>query len=539
VDDVALRIARAAEEFDWAAVDAAAIDYATQLRSSAAPASQREFGPILELLRGHRRYDALSGVIDALLSQGVRDAVVRRLYGQIQIEQGYPAAALITLTALADSPATPESERVEVRGSLGRSYKELYLHTIDQERRADYLRRALSAYIEAYREDRSRYWSGVNAVALLARAAAEGTPLPDVPNPGEECRDLAGEVLDTVTSEAFARDSWAQATAVESYVAVGDNDQAARQLERYLVLSNPNAFALNSLLRQLLEIWNLDTDSPPGSTLLPQLRSELLKKTGGVVLVEPRDVRAERLERLSKSPYLEKVLGDTRYQTLTWYIRGLDRCRSVARIETENQDGLGTGFLVRGTDLHPDLPKTVLITNGHVIPEGLDADAAVVAFHAPSEAHHGPQRFRVRRQWWYASSTAPNVDTTLLELHGLPADVTPVPIARMAPALNPGSAPRAYVIGHPRGLEQPQFSLQDNRILGMNESRLHYRSPTEPGSSGSPVFDKNWDLIALHHAGSMEMTRLDGQPGLYAANEGILTSAIIDALRENPPQISE
>jgi V8-like Glu-specific endopeptidase len=322
-------------------------------------------------------------------------------------------------------------------------------------------------------------------------------------------------------------------------VALGDHEHAAGELERYIVSFKPNAFALNSLLRQLLEIWELHTDSPPGSTLLPQLRSELLKKTGGVVLVDPADVRAERLDRLSESPQLEKVLGDTRYQTLTWYVRGLERCRAVARIETENEDGLGTGFLVQGADLHPNLPTTVLMTNGHVIPEGLDADAALIAFHAPTAEHRGPQRFRVRRQWWYAASTAPNVDTTLLELDGLPADVTPVPIAKRPPNLEGKSTPRAYVIGHPRGLEQPQFSLQDNRILGMNESLLHYRSPTEPGSSGSPVLDKNWDLIGLHHAGSTEMRRLDGHPGLYATNEGILASAIINAMRENPPQINE
>lgn len=533
--DVAVRIVRAAEEFDWAAVDAAADEYSAQLLSSATPATPREFGPILDLLRGHRRYDALSRVIDALLSQGVNDAVVRRHFGQIQIEQGYPAAALMTLEPLADDPATSQRERVEARGSVGRSYKELYLRTTERSRRAQYLRRALSTYLDSYREDSSRYWSGINAVALLSRASAERTRLPEIAKPRAESRVLAAQVLHTVTSDDHEGDPWAQATAVESYVALGDTEQAARELERYIGLSDPDAFALNSLLRQLTEIWGLTTDSPPGSVLLPQLRSQLLRKTGGVVLVDPREVRAERLEKLSDSPQLEKVLGDTRYQTLAWYVRGLERCRAVARIETENQDGVGTGFLVRGPDLHPDLPDTVLMTNGHVTPEGLDVDAAVVAFHAQSAEQPGVQRYRVRRQWWYASSTAPDVDTTLLELDGLPPDVTPVPIASKAPNLRATSVPRAYVIGHPRGLEQPQFSLQDNRILGMNATRVHYRSPTEPGSSGSPVFDRNWDLIGLHHAGSTEMTRLDGQAGLYAANEGILASAIIDALRERPP----
>jgi len=31
--------------------------------------------------------------------------------------------------------------------------------------------------------------------------------------------------------------------------------------------------------------------------------------------------------------------------------------------------------------------------------------------------------------------------------------------------------------------------------------RLRYRNNTEHGSSGSPVFDMNWNLVALHHAG--------------------------------------
>jgi V8-like Glu-specific endopeptidase len=206
----------------------------------------------------------------------------------------------------------------------------------------------------------------------------------------------------------------------------------------------------------------------------------------------------------------------------------------VARIETENDDGIGTGFLVPGADLYPGLPDVVLMTNGHVVPETLDFDEAVVTFHATTGDDPEPRRFRAVRQWWYRPSQYPELDTTLLELDGLPYDVTPVPIATKIPNLKALATPRAYVIGHPRGLEQPQFSLQDNHILGYDETRLHYRSPTEGGSSGSPVFDKQWNLIGLHHAGSLEMRRLDG-PGVYPANEGIRVSAIITALREGEP----
>ena len=48
------------------------------------------------------------------------------------------------------------------------------------------------------------------------------------------------------------------------------------------------------------------------------------------------------------------------------------------------------------------------------------------------------------------------------------------------------------------------------------------RTPTEPGSSGSPVFESNaWEVVALHHKGKENMKRIDGQDGFYQANEGI------------------
>jgi V8-like Glu-specific endopeptidase len=527
--EVIERIRRSADAFDWASLDREASAYASELRARALSPCKDEYGPVLLLLRSHRRYDALALVIDELLSHGVTDPVLMRHYGQAQIEQGCPAAALATLTRIIANPEA-EDEWGEARGLMGRCYKELYLRTTDPDRRGKELQEAVSTYLESYRErPEERYWSGINAVALLARADAERVGLPGHSSPGDESRQLAAAVLETVRVSP-PDDIWAQATAVEALVAQGDTASAEHQVERYIE-AGPDAFALNSLVRQLTRVWSLDIETPPGSTLLPQLRSELLRKTGGVVSLDPHELAAERLETLSKSDQLEKVLGSDRYQTLNWYLKGLARCRAVARIETENEDGIGTGFLVRGVDLAPGLPEVVLVTNGHVVPEALDVDEAVVAFHATAGDDSDPQRFRAVRQWWYRPSQYPELDTTLIELDGRPDDVTPVPIATRIPNMKAGATPRAYVIGHPRGLEQPQFSLQDNHILGYDETRMHYRSPTEGGSSGSPVFDKQWNLIALHHAGSLEMRRLDG-PGLYAANEGILVSAIIAAVRE-------
>ena len=54
----------------------------------------------------------------------------------------------------------------------------------------------------------------------------------------------------------------------------------------------------------------------------------------------------------------------------------------------------------------------------------------------------------------------------------------------------------------------------------------HYRAPTEGGSSGSPVFNQDWELLGLHHSGGKDMAKLNGKEGRYAANEGIWIEAL-------------
>ena len=61
------------------------------------------------------------------------------------------------------------------------------------------------------------------------------------------------------------------------------------------------------------------------------------------------------------------------------------------------------------------------------------------------------------------------------------------------------------------------------------ERLMHYRTPTEPGSSGSPVFNSKWEVVALHHAGSQNAPRLHGR-GEYQANEAITLRAICQAI---------
>jgi V8-like Glu-specific endopeptidase len=518
----------AASTFDWPGLAHLAAEYATHLY--AVPDLPDSVGQVLLVLRQSRRYEELELVADAALAHGLDDPAVRRHYAQALVEAGNPALALRLYSGLLTDETAPRGERLEARGGVGRCYKEMFLACTEPDRRQRFLSRSLEFYLAAYMEDTElSTWHGINAVALLVRASRDGIPLPSgLPNAAA----LARDILRTVDSAAV-RNTWTEVTACEAAIALGRYDEAVERGEAFIE-TGPDGFTVAAFLRQLQKVWQLDTTTSLGSDLLPVVRSALLEHDGGRITVASSDLRAARLVDESGDGRLEKILGATRYQSLTWYRTGLRRCRAVARVQTADEEGVGTGFLAAGPDLHPDLPPLVVVTNAHVVPEDLDPGHAHVAFHGLDDDPGRRARFRVARQWWYQPSADWGLDTTILELDGYPTDVVPTPLAKGLPA-KPLRHKRAYVIGHPRGTAQPQFSLQDNILLDYDHRVLHYRSPTEGGSSGSPVFDDEWQLIGLHHAGGSRMPQLNRAGGTYEANEGITVDAIRGGLALRPP----
>jgi hypothetical protein len=122
----------------------------------------------------------------------------------------------------------------------------------------------------------------------------------------------------------------------------------------------------------------------------------------------------------------------------------------------------GPSFLLPRGKLHEALSGIVaLMADGHVLPEAPDAaDAMVVSGSLVSNGRR--RRFRAVWRWWYEPSDGAGLDTTELELDADPDTVTPVPLARRPPNLAAKDSPRTDLIGHPRGLEQPQPLLQHN-----------------------------------------------------------------------------
>jgi V8-like Glu-specific endopeptidase len=58
---------------------------------------------------------------------------------------------------------------------------------------------------------------------------------------------------------------------------------------------------------------------------------------------------------------------------------------------------------------------------------------------------------------------------------------------------------RVAIIQHPGG-HLKKISIQNNFVAYADKQVLQYTTSTEPGSSGSPVFDDDFHVVGIHHS---------------------------------------
>ncbi len=511
----------ALSRFKWSDVEKLCKDIIDLIRSSPAPIHADTAKRILGALRRKRQFMSMMPLAEVMIRSGVDTFPVRRHYAQALIDQGVltPAERLLE-SVLAQAPATSFDNR-EAHGHVGRIYKQLYVDNNDPNSPANRLNleHALKEYFSVYADDPLQsWWHGINAVALIARAKRDGVALSGYP----ASEDLAREILAAIEKEKEKRDdlpAYDWATKVEAHLAVGEIAEAAETASIYVDHPGADAFEIYSTLRQFMEVWQLNETDPPGSLLLPILRSSYLEKSGAMVEGKPEDLKAEAQALDKNMDKFEAVFGPDRMQTLIWYRLGLERCDSVARIERRNGQGHGTGWLVNAAEFFPGEPGVLVLTNDHVIsqypnkhPKAIAPNECRVNFQAAGEVLDVEETV-------YWSSHYSQLDATFLKLKREPkAPALPLYTSALAMKEPP---PRMYIIGHPSGRDL-EISLQDNYLVACNETFVHYRTPTEPGSSGSPVFEPvGWEVVALHHRGTDRMKRIDGKDGFYEANEGV------------------
>jgi hypothetical protein len=525
--ETALTAALAA--FDWNLVQRLGDELATAALHEPMPeAAARR---LLHKLRRKRRFRVMAKFAGALIQGGARAPQIRRQHAQALIDQGLFAAAELALESLLRDPQINLAEQCEAHGLLGRVYKQLYVTANaaggPYPTTRAFLERSVNAYLSAYNLEReNNYWHGINVFALVMRARQDGFGVEEAPHAETLARDILASLERREVEAVNPVPAFEIATAMEAWVglsilgAAGAADRAEQKALEYAGAGDADAFEIASTLRQLEEVWRLEEERPPGARILPVLRAALLRREGGGVTISPDEGRRD----------LEKVFGADRFQAVSWYQKGLARCHAIARIERLNGTAHGTGWLVNAAEFFPRDTGLLLVTNAHVVsstphPEALLPWEARATFHmlGTTLAIHDEVR-------WL--SPVEKLDAAFLRLKGAVGGVEPLPMHdREVEMKQP--PPRLYVIGHPSGGDLA-FSLQDNYLLGCTNRLLHYRTPTEGGSSGSPVFEADdWRVVALHHAGGRQIERLDGA-GTYEANEGIAIGAIRKAIQENP-----
>ena len=198
---------------------------------------------------------------------------------------------------------------------------------------------------------------------------------------------------------------------------------------------------------------------------------------------------------------------------------------ATCRIERAdgNPDGDGTGFAVA--------PNLVL-TCSHVVPRGIKPGAYRVRFrfrYSKSGELDPGHAYRIKRV--VRSSPVDCLDFSLLEVEGEPGSEPEVGYIRLNRKIS-AIGDLAFIVQYPK--QRPQkICLFYNWIEWADARRVQYLTHTKHGASGAPVFDRNGDILALHHAETE--TPEPTLPAHICGSEGIPINAILARIRKDLP----
>jgi endonuclease G, mitochondrial len=274
----------------------------------------------------------------------------------------------------------------------------------------------------------------------------------------------------------------------------------------------------------------------------------------------PTDIASEKQKR-DRLAFLETTLQDTELargvferivegnelQDINYLPRGEIVSRSICRIALKNTSGVrhgwATGFLIS--------PR-VLLTNYHVFPDEISAFRSTAQFQVEKDISGSVKRsaeFSLNPKTLFFADK--ELDFAVVAVDEISSDSVRLSEFGYLPIV--GQVGKAVdgewltVIQHPNGALK-QVCIRENKLLKRTADVLWYSTDTLAGSSGSPVFNNEWYVVALHHSGIPStsngyMQTLDGtnydataDPDMlrikWIANEGIRISRIVERLAQ-------
>ena len=186
------------------------------------------------------------------------------------------------------------------------------------------------------------------------------------------------------------------------------------------------------------------------------------------------------------------VAGQPTFVDVSFLALGLNRARSVCRLTLRfPEEGSGTAFRIG--------PRR-LLTNHHVLFDHEVNDRKVTAVQAWFN-YESDESGKLRQ--------LVQLDCDVNSIKGEKADdwavidtVAPIPpdfpVLPLVGAKVPEVDDRVYIIQHPGG-QPKKIAFQHNLVRLVDPAKIQYWTDTDLGSSGSPVFDEDWAVTALHH----------------------------------------
>jgi endonuclease G len=215
--------------------------------------------------------------------------------------------------------------------------------------------------------------------------------------------------------------------------------------------------------------------------------------------------------------------------------------------------GYATGFMVS---------ENLLLTNWHVFKKAEDAVDSEIQFFYEYDLFCRPGQaivFKLSPQEFYFSNQNLDYCFVAVKETDISEKVKLSEIGYHYLDPNTGKIGKEGVellniIHHPDG-DFKQLSIRENRFLKILENTLWYETDTAPGSSGSPVFNDQWQIVGLHHMGVPAKTsngknyvdkngkiilpdesgHIDSSKIYWIANEGIRISVILEDIKKQFP----
>jgi endonuclease G len=243
---------------------------------------------------------------------------------------------------------------------------------------------------------------------------------------------------------------------------------------------------------------------------------------------------------------LERVLDDPDLRPLSWLSGGLRVAAAVALVD--GPLGNGTGFLVA---------PWLLMTNNHVLPTEEVAEAAGVRFGYQQQESGdvvGVKKVTVDPARFFVTSPTAHLDYTVVALGPMPG-TTDAPGDVLGTLRLVGATGKILegepinIIQHPAGRPK-EIAFRNNQLIKLvDDDVMTYSTDTDRGSSGAPVLNDQWELVALHRS-AVEATDAQGRKvdrtgrpvgpttpatlRAWTANKGSRVSAIVRDLKGRP-----